>query len=131
MTLTVTDDQGASTSVTHLANPTAPVSSAFVSDAFNRTVRNALGTADTGGAWTTVGTASQFSVNPGAASLALAKAGTQLEGFVGPARTDADVTTAFGLDRVPVGGQVYVSVTGRRVSAGNAYAGRVLMYPGR
>ena len=58
VTLTVTDDQGASTSVTHLANPTAPVSSAFVSDAFNRTVRNALGTADIGGTWTTVGAAS-------------------------------------------------------------------------
>jgi PKD repeat protein len=130
VTLTVTDDLGASGSVTHVVSAVAPGGSAFVSDAFARTVRGGWGSADVGGAWSVVGAASQFSVDPGVASLVLARAGVQLEAVVGPARTDADVVAGFAADRVPVGGPLYVSVTGRRVSAGNAYLGKVLVNPG-
>jgi hypothetical protein len=52
-----------------------------------------------------------------------------LEAFVGPVRTDADVTEVWSASRVPVGGQLYLSVAGRRVSAGNSYLGKVWVNP--
>ena len=66
MVLTVTDDQGASASVTHTAAPVAPAGTPFVSDAFSRTVRGGWGTADVGGAWTVSGTASRYVGRSGA-----------------------------------------------------------------
>jgi hypothetical protein len=129
VTLTVTDDRGGSSSVSHDFSPVAPAGSPFVSDGFNRTVSGGLGSADVGGAWSTVGTATQFSVAPGGAVLSLAKAGQQLEAFVGPAQTDADVTEVWSASRVPVGGPLFVSVTGRRVSAGNSYLAKLIVNP--
>jgi phosphoesterase family protein/PKD domain-containing protein len=129
--LTVVDDQGASGSVSHSASPVAPVGAAFVSDSFARTVRGGWGSADVGGAWSTVGTAANVSVTSGAGLLALAKAGQQLEEFVGPARTDADVGVVWSADRVPVAGPVYVTVMGRRVAAGNGYSAKVIVNANR
>ena len=54
VTLTVTDNGGATDSDTGSVSPTAPpAGSPFASDAFGRTVATGFGTADTGGAWTT------------------------------------------------------------------------------
>jgi PKD repeat protein len=92
VTLTVTDDQGGSSSVSRVFSPVAAVGSAFVSDGFGRSVVRGFGSADVGGVWSSVGTAAQFSVVPGAGVLSLVKAPQQLEGFVGSAQTDADVS---------------------------------------
>jgi PKD repeat protein len=128
VSLRVTDDQGATSApVTHSVTVTAPAGAAFASDTFNRTVTNGLGTADVGGAWSTVGAATAFSVSPGAAAYRLA-AGAQLTGFLPSApRTDADVLTAVSLNAVPVGGAVYLMVQGRRVSSGNEYNAKMLI----
>jgi hypothetical protein len=69
-----------------------------------------------------------MSVSPGAAVLRLTKAGAQLGAFL-PAvtRTDADVLAALALDKVPVGGPVYLSVQGRRVSANNEYDAKLVI----
>jgi hypothetical protein len=125
VTLRVTDDGGGSSSVTRGISPVSPVVSPFVSDAFGRTVQGGLGVADVGGAWSVVGPASQVSVSPGAAVVALARASQQVEGFVGPVRTDADVVEVLGASRVPVGGPLYLTVTPRRVGAGAMYGARV------
>jgi hypothetical protein len=127
VTLTAIDDRGGSSSVTQTVSPDA--GPPFVSDAFARTVSRGLGTADVGGAWSTVGALSQFSVAPGGAVLNLGKAGQQLEGFVGPARTDADVTVMLSANRLPVGGPLYLTVTGRRVAAGTSYSARLVVDP--
>jgi PKD repeat protein len=127
VTLTVTDDQGGSSSVSHVFAPVAGAGSPFVSDVFGRTVSGGWGSADVGGVWSRVGTAAQFSVAPGGGVLALAKAGQTLEGFVGPAQTDADVTEVLSASRVPVGGPLYLSVTGRRVGVGSSYFAKVLV----
>ena len=129
MTLTVTDDQGVSAAVTHVVNPVAPAGSPFVSDSFGRTVRGGWGSADVGGAWSVLGSAAQFSVDPGVASLVLAKAGVQL-GVVGPAGTDADVLAAFAEIGCRWVVRCMCRLTGRRVSAGNAYLAKVLVNPG-
>lgn len=124
VTLTVTDDVGGSSSVSQVFSPVAPAVP-FVSDGFGRSVQRGWGAADVGGVWSIAGTASQFWVTPGGGALSLAKRGQVLETFVGPSRTDADVTDVWSASRVPVGGPLYVSATGRRVSAGNSYLGKV------
>jgi len=125
VTLTVTDERGGSSSVMQGVSPVSPVVSPFVSDGFGRTVQGGLGVADVGGAWSVVGSAAQVSVSPGAAVVALARASQQVEGFVGPARTDADVVAVLSASRVPVGGPLYLTVTPRRVSASAMYGARV------
>ena len=96
------------------------------SDTFNRTVTIGLGTADSGGAWTTVGAAANLSVAPGAASLAMPAAAQQASAYL-PAvtstssETDVTITT----DKVPSSSGVFFYLTGRRVSTNNEYRGRV------
>lgn len=131
VTLRVTDNQGATSApVTHPVAVTAPAGTPFVSDSFARTVSGGLGSADVGGAYATGGTASSFSVSAGAASLRMAGAGVQLSAYLpSVTRTDADVLAAVAVDRVPVGGPVFLMVQGRRVSSGNEYDAKVVFYP--
>jgi hypothetical protein len=66
--LTVTDNGGATGTVTHTVSPTSPVGGTLATDTFNRTVTGGFGTADTGGPWT-------VSPRPGSRSAALQLAG--------------------------------------------------------
>ncbi len=125
VTLTVSDNQGVTSSVVHTANPVATATSPFVADTFNRTVRNAWGSADAGGAWSTSGTTSSFTVDPGMGAMALSKAGISLVTWAGPSVTDADVSPVFAVNKLPVGGPVYVKVNGRRIDAKNYYSATV------
>ena len=120
---------GASASVAPITDAfTTGPSPAFVLDTFARTVANGFGRADVGGAWTTSGSASSFAVANGVGSITMAKAGAQLSGYVSSAaRTDADVTASVALSAVPIGGPVYLTVQGRRVSTGNEYSAKVLV----
>ncbi|WAX55907.1 PKD domain-containing protein [Jatrophihabitans cynanchi] len=61
VTLTVTDNDGASAFITK----TVTVTTVVAADAFGRTVSTGWGTADSGGPWTLTGTASRFSVGSG------------------------------------------------------------------
>ena len=140
VTLTVTDNAGATATVTKPVTVTAatpppppPTGAAFVTDSFGRTVAGGLGSAEVGGPWTTVGTATNFAVSPGAAALTLRTAGTELTAYLGATtRTDTDLTMTVTPDKLPGGNGVYLDVTGRRVSSGNEYrAGLVLQSSGR
>ena len=61
VTLTVTDDKAATGTVSHQVTVNSVV--VLAQDAFGRNVTNGWGTADVGGAWSTVSTASNFVVN--------------------------------------------------------------------
>jgi PKD repeat protein len=123
--LTVTDDDGATGSITQpVTVAQGPVD--FAADSFSRTVTNGWGTANVGGAWSTSGTASNFSVAPQAGSLRLA-AGTTLSAWLGATmRTDTDLRLTLSPDKVP-NGSTYVSVAGRRVGTNNEYDGRIVL----
>ena len=129
VTLTVTDNHGTvgSTTATVSPRPAAnPVNTPYVTDTFNRTVSSGLGTADVGGAWTTVGLASSLSVAPGTASFLMPATGSQVGAYVGSvAKTDNETDATLGLDKAATGGGVYVYVAGRRVSSTNEYDARV------
>ncbi|MFW3170537.1 PKD domain-containing protein [Geodermatophilus sp. CPCC 206100] len=134
VTLTVTDDSGATSSTTQQVEVTAPpAATVLAGDAFGRTVSGGLGTADAGGAWVASAGAPRLSVTPGVAELALPGAGNNTAAYLdGVAQTATDVRTSFSLSAMPTGNGTYVYVTGRRVGSGEEYRVRVrVMADGR
>jgi PKD repeat protein len=98
-----------------LAPMTSAVADSVVaSDGFGRTVANGLGTADAGGAWSLTGTASNFSVGSGVASLRVTRGKTLSALLPTTSTRDTDVTTTVRVSALPVGGSVYAGLFGRR-----------------
>lgn len=129
VTLTVTDDDGATDTYTEdvTATDPPPPDPALARDAFARTVAGGWGTADTGGAWTTGGSASRFSVDGGAGRLEMA-GGLTLSAQLGDVSdTATDVTVRAWADDVPSGNS-YLTVQGRRVG-GDHLGGRLKLFP--
>ncbi|RBY94249.1 radical SAM protein [Blastococcus sp. TBT05-19] len=124
--LTVTDDDGAVSTVTRAVVVTAPGATPPVaSDSFARSVTGGLGTADLGGAWTAAIGASRQSVSGGAAVLTLPAAGNDTGAYLGSvSTTSADLRTSFTLTSTPTGNGTYVYVIGRRVGSGQDYTVR-------
>jgi PKD repeat protein len=123
VTLTVTDDSGATGETTRQVEVTAPAEQAVLAgDAFGRTVTGGLGTADAGGDWIASAGASRMSVTPGAAELGLPGKGNNTAAYLsGVSQTSADVRTSFSLTSMPTGSGTWVYVSGRRVDAANEY----------
>lgn len=115
VTLTVTDNQGATGTVTHdvTVSPTSP--GVLARDTFERALAAGWGSADVGGAWTLRGTASRFSVTGGAGRMDVF-AGTSLAGELGSVASQSTrVTAEFSVDELGEGN--YVTVVGRQVGA--------------
>jgi len=109
VTLTVTSNQGAKSSVTHAVT----VTSAIAADAFGRTTSNGWGTADTGGPWSVSGSASQFSVGGGVGTVNIAAAAvgpTAYLNSVSQANVNAVVDASVSQSS---GGGSYVELIGR------------------
>lgn len=116
--LTVTDDDGATGTVTRDVTVTAPAAGPqqLASDTFTRTVTGGFGTADQGGAWTATGGASSASVGGGVGRLTLTAPGASPTVHLGSvSTTSADVRVQVRLDKPATGGGTFVSVVGRRV----------------
>ena len=120
MTLTVTDNDGDTGSITKPVTVTNPPPE-YALDAFGRTVANGLGTADIGGPWTLTGAASNFSVANGTGRIAGALSNDRAGYLNSVQQRNIDFTTDVTIDRAATGGGAYVSVIGRRVSQGNDY----------
>ena len=119
VTLTVTDDDGATAAITADVTVTAGTATPIAFDAFGRTVASGWGTADTGGPWT--GT-SGLSVDGSAGRLTIASPGQTRYAYLGSASAaDVDVTVRARLEKVATGGGTDVTVVARRVAAGTQY----------
>ncbi len=133
VTLTVTDDDGATHVAVQQVTVTAPqqeqpppAPGTLAQDGFDRTVSGGLGTAEVGGAWTASSGAARQSVTGSAAEMALPTAGANTAAHLaGVSSTAADVRTSFTLGSAPTGAGTYVYVTGRRVATGEEYRVRV------
>ncbi|HEY8720955.1 PKD domain-containing protein [Pengzhenrongella sp.] len=114
--LTVTDDAGATGSVTHTV--TVSSSTVVASDSFERTVASGFGSADVGGVWTTSGAAS---VSSGTGRLTLASQSSlsqaRLTAVTGTALT-TQVTESW--DKRPNGSGGWFLLRGR-VTTGGEY----------
>ncbi|WP_285241002.1 PKD domain-containing protein [Arthrobacter sp. G.S.26] len=119
VTLTVTDDDGATGSLTKAVTVQAPpANTVLAADDFGRTTASGWGAANTGGAWSVAGTAAAYTVGNGVGNLILATGGvtrTAILGGVSAAATDVQVKAS--LDKIGNGGGTFVSVIGRRVGS--------------
>lgn len=117
VTLIVTDNSGATATTTRsvtVTNPNTPTP--LATDAFGRTVTNGLGTADLGGAWSTVGSTSLFKVNGSAANLTMNVAGAGPSAFLTTVSAeDAVATVDVSFDKVPPSSGTYTSLAVRRI----------------
>ena len=118
--LTVTDDDGATGTVTKQVIVSTPVE--FALDGFERTVADGWGSADKGGAWTRSGTATNFSVSGGLGRIRMSSAGSG-PGMAlnGVASSDTEVRVRLGSDKAATGGGVYASVQPRYLANGDNY----------
>lgn len=99
------------------------------SDTFNRTVANGLGTATSGQAYTLFGVATQFSVAPSQASIAIATAGDKL-GYIDLRTSDIDVTAQVALTAVPATNLATVGFVSKLSTTSNYYNATMMVATG-
>ena len=130
--LTVTDNQGASAGTSRsvtVANAPPPAGGNFAADDFGRTTVGGWGSAPTGGAWSLVGAASNFSVGSGVGTMTAPTGGSNLQATLGGAVSSrADVTVRTSLRQAVTGSPAYVSLIGR-AAGGNDYRARLVFAP--
>jgi PKD repeat protein len=119
--LTVTDDKGATASVTH---PVSVTPSALASDTFSRTVTDGFGTSDSAGTWTVTGAGADSSVSDGSGRLSIPAARSATARLGGVSSSDTSVVTTLWLEQAPTGGGVYPAVIARGTGTGD-YRGRL------
>jgi len=125
--LTVTDNQGATNTVSHPVTVTAPVTppaNILAQAQFGTAVANSWGSADVGGAWTNTGVATAYSVAGGVGLQVVPAGSTKTSSLAGVSSNATDLTVSFALDKMPTGGGAYISAIGRDVGSTN-YQARV------
>lgn len=122
VTLAVTDDDGATGTVTKNVTVTAPPpppAGALASDQFARTVASGWGTADTGGAWTVNSTA-KLTVTGGVGRVSSNAGSTLTAALPGVSSSSVDTTVTVALDRLP---NQYVDLAVQPRVVGTAFYG--------
>jgi PKD repeat protein len=130
VTLTVADDDGGLGSTTRTVSPTSPPGTLpFAADTFSRTTTNGLGTAETGGAWRTTGSAANYAVSDGMGRITFATAGAGPDiSLPAVSSSTTDLTLSLATDKAITGGGLYLRVGARRVAGVGEYRANVRMY---
>lgn len=125
VTLTVTDDEGATAQDTVQVEATAPTE--LAADDFGRDVAaGGWGAAAPGGAWTLSGGASNFSVAGGEGLMALPVAGTNRKAQLqSVAAGDVEIRSVLSLEEISDGGGTFVSLAGRTSGFSSEYRAKV------
>ena len=110
VTLTVTDDDGATTATTR----EIVVTTALAVDAFGREVSGGWGQADTGGTWAVAGGAANFAVTSGAGQWTAAP-GKSVGARLPVSAQDVVAEVDLVLPNAPTGGGSFVSLAARRI----------------
>ncbi|QEE62511.1 PKD domain-containing protein [Salinibacterium sp. dk2585] len=119
VTLTVTDNGGASNSTSKTVEATEPPEPpvGIAADSFTRTSSSGWGTADLGGEWSTVGAASRYTVSGSAGLMTVAAGQTLRASLPGATSDDVDLRLRFSTDKALTGGGEYLSAIGRQVGS--------------
>ncbi|GEK78845.1 PKD domain-containing protein [Agrococcus baldri] len=128
--LTVTDDDGATGTVTRtvtVAGP-SPGGEVIAADDFERSVTNGWGTAGTGGGWSATGGSTAYSVSGGDGIVALRAGDTREARLNGVSTTSAEVSVRISTETAPAGGTTSATVIGRLVGSA-AYSARLRLEP--
>jgi hypothetical protein len=109
--------------------PPPPPTTDLAVDTFDRTVTSGWGTAPTGGPWTASGSASGYSVASGVGQHLHPGVGGTLSSTLGAvSSTSTDVQVTISTNKKPAGGNLYLSVVGRRVGSAD-YLTKVTVSP--
>lgn len=99
-------------------------------DTFNRTVSGGLGVATSGQTYVTNGTASQYSVAPGTASMAITQAGN-ITGLIDlESGLYVDITGRVAMNAIPTTNLATVGFVAKAIGATNWYAGSMMVATG-
>ncbi len=128
VTLTVTDDRGGTSSVSHDVVATAPAEDVVARDTFDRAVTSGWGTTTSGAAWSALGGAAAFSVADSAGTLTMSPSWTREARLAGVSESRARTETTFWSDVASVGGTTSVTLIGRQVGT-STYSARVRLEP--
>ena len=139
VTLTVTDDDGATDVTTRDVEVSVTSSTALASDAFGRSTTAGWGTADVGGSWTIFGGATNATVGDGRGRLSVPKAGGSVSSYLDDVSVlDTAVQFDLSLDAATTGGGMYTYAAARhqgstdyRLGAGFTPAGAVYLQVSR
>jgi PKD repeat protein len=135
VTLTVTDDDGETSTTAQDITVSAPVTDpvpdvpppttippgplAVATDSFTRMLSNGWGTADEGGAWTLSGSSGNYWVSDGSGHITMPSPGASRSATLDTVSAgDVIMTIDASLDKPATGGGVYLSLLARR--AGNS-----------
>src|SRR5690606_3614730 len=117
VSLTVTDDDGESTSTSQTVEVSEPTVGVVAQDGFGRTVASGWGNADVGGSWTTTSGVASVSGGQGVLNLAGANAvaSARLPGAEG---IELTTSTSLTLDKRPSGSGAWSLLRGRITPSG-------------
>lgn len=123
VTLVVTDDRGATGSVTRSVTVTDPGQVVtLASDTFGRTLATGWGSANTGGAWS-VSTSSAFSTT-GSTGVLTSPVGVGRAAYLRSVSSNStDLAVSISTNKVPAGGGQYVSFVPRAIPSVGEYRG--------
>jgi len=108
-----------------ITDPSVPSPQTYAADTFGRRITDGWGGAETGGAYTLVGTAASFDTTGSAGTISLGTNAMRAAHLPAVAALDADAVVRVATDKPAVGGVQIAYVVARRVSAGNEYRGRI------
>ncbi|GEK78813.1 hypothetical protein ABA31_01640 [Agrococcus baldri] len=129
VTLTVTDDEGATHSTAQTVTAGAPVPAGAVAfDSFTRSATGSWGTPDVGPAWTTLYGNGAFSVAGGEGAIALSATHTREARMSAVSGTSNLVDVTLSSDQASAGGTMSVDVIARQVGS-STYSARVRLEP--
>lgn len=124
VTLTVSDDEGATAQDTVQVEATAPTE--FAVDDFARNVNGGWGEATLGGPWTLSGAATSFSVANGEGVMQLPTAGANRKAQLQEVSvSDVELTGVLSLDEISDGSGTFVSLAGRTGGFSSEYRAKV------
>jgi CSLREA domain-containing protein len=126
VTLTASNGSG-SNSTTRTVTVQTPVADAIAaSDDFGRVISNGWGSAVTGGSYTIVGTASNFSVDGSAGVMTLPAKGASRSALLNSvSQSNQDIRLRVSADKAPTDGKFFVYAVGR-LNGNNEYRPRVI-----
>ena len=128
VTLTASNGGGASTATHTVTVTPLPTNLPLAADAFGRTSGTGWGNADTGGPYTLLGAASDYTVGGGAGTMRAPSAGSSRSAtLIQPVGGDVDMLVRASVNKAPTGGTQYIYAFGR-INGNSAYRPKLILY---